>query len=222
MEFPLYSMKPTAGKIYSMINQKNHFNYTIEVVLQKQLEMDLNIEPVKTILTIDQLKFPNSRSWKDLQNRKFAFEEELYNVDKPEASLYAIYYHCELDILEIELGRILGNTIPFRIKFVIEISVNEIFGKHYIEYECLLDIGEIKISQHFLEPINENIEEAKLIVSDYLNLDHYSEPEIFEKQISSFLDQWGNEVRGIEKVIKFVPIENEVLKANSEEETDYC
>lgn len=67
MEFPLYLMKPTAGKIYSLINKKNHFNYTIEVVLQEQLEMDLNIEPVKTILTIDQLKFPNTRSLRNFR-----------------------------------------------------------------------------------------------------------------------------------------------------------
>jgi len=184
------SILPLNGKMSAIIFEnkniglKRNLFYKISIPLKK-FKFEENIE--QTSLELEFISL-NVKNWKDIENKTFKFplNPKRGYVD---ASVYLGSEHILLDIKKIKFGKINKNNIEVEISGEINFNSSK-FKNTPINIKTSVKYEEFFIDQGILKPVKTNLNKAKEIAKNFVDLSDFKKPKIqtthFKVKIISF------------------------------------
>ncbi len=193
-KFPVKILKPISGILNALIFENSFINlptslfFNIEIPLEPidmaKIGDENNRKNHETSFRLDSIKL-SITNLKELENQTFTFpiNPEMGYID---GSIYLFDVHNIVDVTSITFGECINSFLPFKITLRIDFEYEgtDYVTTKYLDFETELALGELLIATDILNPSQENLENAKSLVQQYIDIDNFDEPYLSELGIA--------------------------------------
>lgn len=184
--FPVEILKPLKATINALIFENTFINlpktlfFQIEIPLEPitmaKLGDENRGENHETSFRLESIKLA-IRNIQELENKTFTFPinpEEGF-ID---GSIYLFDVHNLVDTTQITFGKFKNQKVFIKIKLRIDFEMEgtDYATTKYLDFEIELSLGELLITSDLLQPTKENLQNAKSLVQQFIEIEHFDEP----------------------------------------------
>ena len=185
-KFPVKILKPVTGTLNALIFENTFIDlpktlfFQIEIPLEPidltKIGSENESENYNTSFRLDGIKL-DIKNLQELENKTFTFSinpEEGY-ID---GSIYLFDVHNIVDVTSITFGKFKNQVLPLKIilRIDFELEGTGYATTEYLDYETELALGELLIATDILQPVRKNLKNAKSLVQQFIDIEHFEEP----------------------------------------------